>query len=89
MFVCPHIQTPVFYQFLLLLCSCAEPKGGIGGPDPPWKITGYMGFYRNKHLDPPEEAGPPHPPENVGPPLDHWKSIVISVIKPLDPFCKL
>ena len=20
--------------------------GGTGGPDPPWKITSYMGFYR-------------------------------------------
>ena len=21
-------------------------RGGTGGPDPPWKITSYMGFYR-------------------------------------------
>ena len=49
---------------------------GLGGPDPR-KITGYMGFYRNKYLD--------SPLENVGPPLDPWKSIVFSVIKPLDP----
>ena len=24
-----------------------DPEGGLGGPDPPWKITSYMGFYRN------------------------------------------
>ena len=35
-------------------------RGGTGGPDPPpWKITSYMGFYR-------ELA--------IGPPL-HWKKL--------------
>ena len=29
-----------------LYCSSADPEGGTGGPDPPWKITSYMGFYR-------------------------------------------
>ena len=34
--------------------------------------------------------GPPPPPlENVGIPLDPWKSIAFSVIKPLDPLGKL
>ena len=27
--------------------TCADPEGGIEGPDPPWKITSDMGFYRN------------------------------------------
>ena len=30
-------------------CTSADPEGGgggTGGPDPPWKITSYMGFYR-------------------------------------------
>ena len=27
--------------------SCADPVGGIGGPDPPWKMTSYIGFYRD------------------------------------------
>ena len=28
-------------------------RGEIGVLDPlPWKITSYMGFYKNKHLDP-------------------------------------
>ena len=26
--------------------ASADPEGGTGGPDPPWKITSYMGFYR-------------------------------------------
>ena len=38
----------------------ADPEGGTGGPDPPWIITSYMGFYRD----------PPPPLENVGPPLE-------------------
>ena len=37
---------------LKLLCkttthsTSADPEGGTGGRDPPWKITSYMGFYR-------------------------------------------
>ena len=27
-------------------CTSADPEGGTGGPDPPWKITSCMGFYR-------------------------------------------
>ena len=26
--------------------ASADPEGGTGGPDIPWKITSYMGFYR-------------------------------------------
>ena len=26
---------------------CADLVGEIGGPGRPWKITSYMGFYRN------------------------------------------
>ena len=44
--------------------------GGTGGPDPPWKITSYMGFYREEQigLPPLEKVGPLL--ENVGPPLE-------------------
>ena len=38
---------------VLSVCkTSADPEGGggggggAGGPDPPWKITSYMGFYR-------------------------------------------
>ena len=40
-------------------------------------------------LPPPPPPPPPPPLGNVGPPLDPWKSIVFSDIKPLDPLCKL
>ena len=35
--------------------------GGGRGSGPAWKITSYMGFYRNKQLDPPplEKVGSP------------------------------
>ena len=47
-------------------------RGGIGVPDPlPWKITSYMGFYRNYYLEPP-------PPYTVGPPP--WK--ILDTLKP-------
>ena len=55
---------------------CAGPEGGLGVSDP----------LENHNL---EKVGPPPPPENVGSPLDPWKSIVFSVIKPLDALCKL
>ena len=29
-----------------LLRTSADPEGETGCPDPPWKITSYMGFYR-------------------------------------------
>ena len=28
------------------MATSADPEGGTGGQDPPWKITSYMGFYR-------------------------------------------
>ena len=35
-------------------------RGGAGGPGPPWKITRYMGFYRELAIGPPlEKVGPP------------------------------
>ena len=36
------------HEKFILACSSADPEGGTGGPDPPppWKITSYMGFYR-------------------------------------------
>ena len=47
--------------------------GGTGGPDPPppppWKITSYMGFYRESAIGPPRKKLDP-PLENVGPPLE-------------------
>ena len=38
----------VNFLFLIILqVSSADPEGGTGGPDhPTWKITSYMGFYR-------------------------------------------
>ena len=39
--------------------SMSGSRGGIGVRTPPSKMTSYMGFYRNKHLDP---VGPPPPP---------------------------
>ena len=32
--------------------ACEDPEGGYG-VRPPWKVTSYMGFYRNYPLDPP------------------------------------
>ena len=28
------------------IVSSADPEGGTGDPEPPWKITSYMVFYR-------------------------------------------
>ena len=43
----------------------ANPQGGeAGGPDPLWKITNYMGFYRKYAIG--------HPLEKVGPPGKNW-----------------
>ena len=57
-----------------LMTASANPEGGQGVWTPPWKITGYMGFYREKQLYPPPPLGkldpPPPPLENVGPPLE-------------------
>ena len=43
-------------------------RGGTRGQDPLWKITSYMRFYGNKHLDP-----PPPPLKNVGPHMYNCK----------------
>ena len=60
--------------------ACADPEGGYGvRPPPPWKITSYMGFYRNYPLDPnppPPWKKLPSPLEKVGPPLKPFKIIV-------------
>ena len=51
------------------VATSADPEGETGGPDPPWKITSYMGFYREYAIGTPlEKVGPP-PLDNVGPPL--------------------
>ena len=45
----PHMQT-IWIQIRCRVKSesyMCRSRGGIGGPDPPWKITSYMGFYRN------------------------------------------
>ena len=36
------------YVHVLGTYASADPEGGggTGGLDPPWKITSYMGFYR-------------------------------------------
>ena len=50
-------------------------RGGTRGQDPLWKITSYMRFYGNKHLDPSplEMLDPPPPLKNVGPPMYNCK----------------
>ena len=55
--------------------ACADPEGDIGSTPPPWKITSYMGFYRNYPLDLPMEKFA-LPLEKVGPPLKPLKIIV-------------
>ena len=63
--------------------ACADPEGGGGGLGSPGKsqvIWVSLEINIRKKLD-------PLPMENSGPPLDPLKSIVFSVIKPLDPLC--
>ena len=40
----------------------ADPEGGGRGPGPPWKITSFMGFCKEKAI------GPPHPCKKLDPP---------------------
>ena len=63
--------------------------GGIGGsgPPPPGKSQVIWVSIEISIWTPLEKSWTPL--ENVGHPLDPWKSIVFSVIKPLDPLCKL
>ena len=61
-------------------------RGGIGGQDPPPPPPGksqVVWVYIEISI-----WTPPSPLENVGPPLDPWKYIVFSVIKPFYPLCK-
>ena len=52
----------LLHRSLHLQAIMCGSRRGIGVPDPPpWKITSYMGFYRNRHLK-------PNPLEKVGPP---------------------
>ena len=79
-----YIQTPVSISITASVFMCRSIGGDRGSrppPPPPQKITCYMGFHRNKYLDPLPPGRSWTPP----PPLDPWKSIVFSVIKPLDP----
>ena len=50
-------------------------RGG-GGSGPPWKITSYMGFYKEKAIGPPCKKLDPPPLENVPLPLEPWQIIV-------------
>ena len=45
------------------LFKCGS-RGGTGGPDPTWKSTSYMGFYREQAIGPPGKSWTPL--ENVG-----------------------
>ena len=63
-------------------------RGGIGVPTPrPGKSQVIWVSIKNQHLDPPGKSWTLL--ENVRRSLNNWKSIVFSVIKPLDPLCKL
>ena len=87
------------YMFTLISkCKCfiiqvwIQMGGGIGGPDSPWKITSYMGFYRNWHLDPPwKNVRPPSPPplENVEPPLKKCCPDCFLTVRPGPPLKKI
>ena len=59
---------------ILVLTSqtCADPEGDRG-PGPLWKITSYMRFYGNKHLDPPPPLEKVEPPEKCWTPLQNCK----------------
>ena len=49
----------------LLLYKCGSRGGGDRGSGPPWKITSYMGLYRESAI------GPPPPPGKSWTPLEH------------------
>ena len=92
--MCPNLPDVRIYPTLpyRVVYTCSEvelsgdetmcgSRGGDRGSGPPLprKITSYMGFYRNQHLDP---GPPPPPPLEKLDTLDPLKSIVVSVIKP-------
>ena len=69
--------------------ACADPEGVIGGPDPPPPPPGKSQvIWVSIEINTWTLDLPPPPPEKLDP-LDPLKSIVFSVIKPLDPPCKL
>ena len=74
--------------------ACADPEGDMGSALP-WKITSYMGFYRNYPLDTPPPPPPPpwkklpSPLEKVGPALKPLKIIVFFEKKHWTPSVKL
>ena len=78
----------VNYLYNVFSVSCVVSEGGIGGPEPPDKsqviwVSIEISIWTPhpwKKLD---------PLEHVGPPLVPRISIDFSVIKPLDPLCKL
>ena len=76
-------------------------RGGTRGQDPLWKITSYMRFYGNKHLDPPPWKCWTSPPEKCWTPMYNckiswgFKKNVVAVVfrqsglpPPLTPFDK-
>ena len=40
-----HLQVDI-YPLKRQSKPSTDPEGGTGGPEPPWKITSYTGFYR-------------------------------------------
>ena len=62
------------------MCGSTGGGGGLGSPGKSQVIWASLEINIRKKLD-------PFPLENSGPPLDPLKSIVFSVIKPLDPLC--
>ena len=64
-----HTDGPCIEGTLIQDHSSADPEGGTGSGPPPWKITSYMGFYRELAIGPPWKKMDP-PLENVGPPLE-------------------
>ena len=65
-------------------------RGGIGGPDPPGKsqvtwVSMEISIWPCSSPAPPGKKLDPRPPGKCWTPLDPWKSIVFSVIGPLDP----
>ena len=61
--LCPHHPLDPRMSLFYLVASADPEGGGQGVRTPtPWKITSYMGFYREKAI------GPPPPLEKIGPP---------------------
>ena len=72
------ISVPDFsFLFYKTQETCANPEGEGRGSGPVLKITSYMGFYRDKHLDPPPSGKSWTPPGKCWTPLKPWKIIVL------------